>query len=911
MSPKISKNEKEVTAFTGFANELRDDLNDSISDAEVIEMLAQHLITKPVFDALFKDYSFASHNPVSQAMQQVLDVLHEHRLEKEATTLDKFYASVEMRAAGIDSAEGKQKIVVELYDKFFRNAFPKMTERLGIVYTPVEVVDFIIHSVNDLLQEEFGQTLGSEGVHIIDPFTGTGTFITRLLQSGLISPEQLPHKYKHEIHANEIVLLAYYIAAINIEAVYHAIVGGKYEPFQGICLTDTFQLYEKGDMISDLLTNNSDRRKRQKALDIRVIVGNPPYSVGQQSENDNAANIEYPELDEKIRSTYAKQSKATLQKGLYDSYIRAIRWASDRIGKSGVIGFVTNAGFLEGNTGDGVRKCLAEEFTSIYAFHLRGNQRTSGELSRKEGGKIFGSGSRAPIAITLLVKNPAKQGSLAAPTISGHQAKIQWHDIGDYLTQTEKLEIIGRFRSTRGISEVNGWQQVVPNQNHEWINQRDQSFTEFIVMGDKKGSAIKLFENFSLGVVTARDAWCYNSSGSELSNNMTRMIEFYNSEVIRFNKTHSQRSAKDRTQYIDEFIDADSKKISWTRALKAELSKDRQFEFEPICLNQSLYRPFTKRWLYFNRRFNEVVYQMPRFFPNQDAENIAIGFSASESRSEFSVFITDHVASLHAVDMVGSQYFPLYIYESDAAADPDDLFSSAPATATPTRRDAITDAGLAHFQAAYPAPGEGVSITKEDLFYYLYGLLHSPEYRTRFADNLGKELPRIPAVKTHAAFRAFSRAGRELAHWHLDYETVPMNPDATVEVTGKDAPPLAALSPADFRVVKMKFAKVKDPETGKSVNDKSTVFYNAKLTIRNIPLSAYDYVVNGKPALEWVMERQSVTTDKASGITDDANLWATETMGNAKYPLELFLRVITVSLETNRIVAGLPELEIG
>jgi predicted helicase len=345
--------------------------------------------------------------------------------------------------------------------------------------------------------------------------------------------------------------------------------------------------------------------------------------------------------------------------------------------------------------------------------------------------------------------------------------------------------------------------------------------------------------------------------------------------------------------------------------LKAELSKDRQFEFEPICLNQSLYRPFTKRWLYFNRRFNEVVYQMPRFFPNQDAENIAIGFSASESRSEFSVFITDHVASLHAVDMVGSQYFPLYIYESDAAADPDDLFSSAPATATPPRRDAITDAGLAHFQAAYPAPGEGVSITKEDLFYYLYGLLHSPDYRTRFADNLGKELPRIPAVKTHAAFRALSQAGRELAHWHLDYETVPMNPDATVEVTGKDAPPLAALSPADFRVVKMKFAKVKDPETGKSVNDKSTVFYNAKLTIRNIPLFAYDYVVNGKPALEWVMERQSVTTDKASGITNDANLWATETMGNAKYPLEFFLRVITVSLETNRIVAGLPELEIG
>lgn len=399
-------NKKEVAAFSAFADELRDDLNDSISDAEVIEMLAQHLITKPVFDALFKDYSFASNNPVSQAMQQVLDILQEHRLDKEANTLEKFYASVQMRAEGIDNAEGKQKIVVELYDKFFRNAFPKMTERLGIVYTPVEVVDFIIHSINDLLQKEFGQSLGSEGVHIIDPFAGTGTFVTRLMQSGLISKEQLPHKYKNEIHANEIILLAYYIAAINIEAVYHSLVGDEYQPYNGICLTDTFQLYEKDDLISDLLVDNSDRRKRQKELDIRVIMGNPPYSANQKSENDNNQNIDYPGLDGRIADTYAAFSTAANVRHLYDSYIRAIRWASDRVGESGIVGFVTNAGFLEANTADGLRKCLAEEFSSIYVFHLRGNQRTSGELSRKEAGKIFGSGSRAPIAITLFVKNP-------------------------------------------------------------------------------------------------------------------------------------------------------------------------------------------------------------------------------------------------------------------------------------------------------------------------------------------------------------------------------------------------------------------------------------------------------------------------------------------------------------------------
>lgn len=443
-------NAKEREAFHSFAHELRDDLNGSITDGEIIEMLAQHLITKPVFDALFADYSFAQHNPMSIAMQNVLDVLHEHRLEKEADTLEKFYASVKLRAEGIDNAAGKQKIVVELYDKFFRNAFPKMTERLGIVYTPVEVVDFIIHSVAHILQAEFGQTLGSKGVHIIDPFTGTGTFITRLLQSGLIKQEELPHKYKHEIHANEIVLLAYYIAAINIEAVYHGVVGGKYQPFEGICLTDTFQLYEKEDMVDALLANNSARRKRQKKLDIRVIFGNPPYSVGQESANDNNQNVAYPHLDSRIRSTYAQRSTAALKNALYDSYIRAVRWASDRIGNSGVIGFVTNAGFLDASTADGLRQCLVEEFSSIYVFHLRGNQRTSGELSRREGGKIFGSGSRAPIAISLLVKNPN----------AAQQGQIHFHDIGDYLTRDEKLEKVSTFGSIAGISATNGWRTI-------------------------------------------------------------------------------------------------------------------------------------------------------------------------------------------------------------------------------------------------------------------------------------------------------------------------------------------------------------------------------------------------------------------------------------------------------------------
>lgn len=870
-------------AFDAFAHELRDDLNDKVSDAEIIEMLAQHLITKPVFDALFADYSFASLNPMSQAMQTVLDVLHEQRLGKEADTLQAFYDSVKLRAEGIDSAQGKQKIIVELYDKFFRNAFPKMTERLGIVYTPVEVVDFILNSVDYLLQKEFGQTLGSKGVHILDPFTGTGTFITRLLQSGLIKPEELAHKYKHEIHANELVLLAYYIAAINIEATYHGMIGGDYVPFEGILLTDTFQMYEKDDLVDALLADNSARRKRQKKLDIRVIVGNPPYSIGQVSQNDNNQNISYPALDRRIEETYAARSDAALSKGLYDSYIRSIRWASDRIGNAGVIGFVTNAGFVEANSADGLRQCLAEEFSDIYVFHLRGNQRTSGETSRKEGGKIFGSGSRAPIAISLLVKKPQ----------ASEHGRIFFHDIGDYLSRDEKLEKLETYGSVGGIP-AEAWQRIIPDTHGDWLKQRDESFNRFMVLGDKKGDAAKVFDNFSLGVATNRDAWAYNASKTKLTSNMTAMIGFYSAEVARFDAAHPGLDAKTRQERVDAFINADPARISWTRALKQDVGKGRTYAFEAECLVPSMYRPFTKQWLYFNRNFNEMVLQMPRIFPNAQSQNLAIGISGVGARS-YSVLITNTLPCLDSIEK--GQNFPLYLYDEAAQSGSDGLFPDQTADG-PRRRDAITDAGLTHFTSAYP----GEAISKEDLFYYIYGLLHSPDYRERYADNLSRELPRIPRVRTPADFWHFSKAGRDLAALHLNYETLDKYP-LTIDSKGP-------LTDTDYRVHKMKFSKKKDPDTGKSIDDRSAVIYNNKITLRGVPEAAWDYVVNGKAALEWVMERQAVRVDKASGIVNDANDWAIETMGNAKYPLELFQRVITVSLETQKIVLALPALII-
>lgn len=867
-------NAREREAFFTFANELRDDLNDSITDAEVVEMLAQHLITKPVFEALFSDFSFAQNNPMSRAMQDVLEVLQEHRLDKEADTLNRFYDSVKMRADGIDKAEGKQKIIVELYDKFFRNAFPRMTERLGIVYTPTEVVDFIIHSVEHILKTEFGQSLGSDGVHIIDPFTGTGTFITRLMQSGLISPDQLRRKYKGEIHANEIVLLAYYIAAINIEAVYHGIVGGEYTPFEGICLTDTFQMYEKDDLVSALLVDNSARRTRQKALDIRVIIGNPPYFSGDKDDKD-IKNISYPSLDERISETYVALSSSSMGKSkIYNSYIRAIRWASDRIGDSGVIGFVTSAGFVSDRAADGIRKALCNEFSSLYVFHLRGNQRTSGEVSRREGGKIFDSGSRAPIAINIMAR---KKGGVGG--------KVFFYDVGDYLSRAQKLEKISGLKSIDGIKSANAWQLISPDEHGDWLGQRDGNFADHILIAEKKGSSVKaIFNTYSMGLKTNRDDWVYNSSRIGLDAMLSNMVQFYNDEVIRYREFGNSQPA-------DDFVLKDKAQIKWTTDVLSDLEKGR---ISAVCkrdIRRTLYRPFSKQWAYANKTWNWTRHLMPSYFPSADENNIVICVTGNGSTKEFSALAINLLPDLEVVSK--GQCFPRYLFEvrPEKESVQSGLFDDTAQKARPVRKDAVSDIGLAHFQTAYP----GEEINKDDLFYYVYGLLHSSDYRERFADNLGKELPRIPCVKKAADFGAFTQAGRELADLHLNYETVKMYP-AQIK---------SGIQDSDYRVEKMKYGK-----KGKD-KDLTTLIYNDHITVTGIPLEAYEYVVNGKPALDWVVERQCVKTDKDSGIVNDANDWAVETMNNPRYPLELFLRVITVSLETMKIVKALPPLDIS
>lgn len=861
-------------AFDAFLEELRDDLNGGISEEDAVEMLAQHIITRPVFEVLFEGHQFTRENPVSRAIHGVLGELSEANLDKENRDLEKFYASVQARASGITDPKAKQELIRQLYDRFFAVAFKRVRDKLGIVYTPVEIVDFILHSVNDVLEDEFGQTIGSKGVHIIDPFTGTGTFVTRLLQSGLIKPEQMEHKFRHELHANEIVLLAYYIAAINIEAVYHAIQPHEdYVPFEGICLTDTFQMYEKGDLIAQIMPDNSERRKRQRDLDIQVIIGNPPYAVSH--------HINYPHLDGRIGETYAEKSKATLLRNLYDSYIRAIRWGSDRLGDSGVLAYVTNGGWIDGNAMDGMRKTIAEEFTTIYVFHLRGNQRTSGETSRKEGGKIFGSGSRAPIVITLFIKNPKAE----------KQGQIFFHDIGDYLSREDKLNIVKAFGSVRGITAKDGWQTIEPDEHGDWLKQRDGSFAEYIAIGDKKSDQPVLFENYSQGVLSSRDAWMFNSSKQKLERNIRRTVNYYNHQLKGFSAAKAQDSSTEPNAFTNDNLT----EISWSRALRNDFGRQKPLDAGEGAYVPALYRPFHKRWLYFSRRLNEMVYQMHQLFPNSELKNLAINCSTSGTKG-FSCLMANSIVSFDTVEK--GQCFPLKLYERNLATDADDLFANQSENTGYTVRDGITDEGLKHFQAAYP----NEAITKENIFYYIYGLLHSDDYRSTFSDNLSKELPRIPVVKTAADFWAFVEAGRKLGDLHVNYEMVDPYP---VVVQQGDLRLADIPNPEKyFYVAKMRFGG-----KGKA-KDRTIIIYNANITVTNIPEEAYNYVVNGKSAIEWVMERQAVNEDKKSGIVNDANRYATETIGDPRYPFDLLCRVITVSLETVKIVNGLPKLDI-
>ncbi|MBX3002773.1 MAG: DEAD/DEAH box helicase [Anaerolineales bacterium] len=870
----ITERKEQRSAFDAFLKGLQANINPSIDDAQAVEMLAQHMITQPIFEALFDNYSFVKNNAVSQSMQSMLDVLHGQAVAEESDSLQRFYESVKQRVAGIDNAEGKQQVIVELYEKFFKTAFPRMVEQLGIVYTPPEVVDFIVRSVQDVLKQEFGRSLSDENVHVLDPFTGTGTFVARLLQSGLIDKKDLARKYQYEIHANEIVLLAYYIAAVNIENVYHDLLGteASYVPFEGIVLTDSFQLSEiaageGGVMDMSVFPRNSERVAKQKSTPIRVIVGNPPYSVGQRSANDNAQNQKYSNLDARIAETYAKATKATNKNSLYDSYIRAFRWASDRLDPEhgGVIAFVSNGSWLDSNSADGFRKTVETEFSSIWVFNLRGNQRTSGELSKKEGGKIFGAGSRAPVAVTLLVKNPKSQLD---------KASIHYHDIGDYLSREEKLNTIAKFGSVANPQIA--WQEINPNEHGDWLRQRSGTFETFIPLSPEKkfsSSERSFFLTSSNGLQTNRDAWVYSSSSARVSQVMSDFIKKYQKFLKEAKGNQLVIGSEERT-------------IKWSSSLVAKFEAGVQLKFDNQAIRESLYRPFFKQFVYRDDTLNHRPYQLPKLFPLSTSENLVIYVSGVGGNKDFSAIISNVIPDVQL--LANGQCFPLFYYEEADKQSPT-LFDSA--NSDYVRKDGISDFILKRAQSQY-----GKLVAKEDVFYYAYGLLHSPTYRSAFADDLKMQLPRLPLVDDVAAFWAFSRAGRQLADLHIDYEQVPPYDGAVVhqpEITKQGMPD------GYYRVVKMRFP---------AKDKKDTIIYNKDIKITNIPAKAYEYVVNGKSAIEWVMERYQITTHKESGITNDPNDWAKEA-GKPSYILDLLLSVINVSVQTVDIVNSLPDVK--
>lgn len=891
--------------FEAFVEGLRGNLNDSISEDEAIGMLSQHLITAPVFNALFAEYDFAAHNPVSRVMQRMVDALADKRLESETEGLEKFYESVRVRASEVTSASGKQQVVKELYERFFRKAFKKQAEALGIVYTPVEIVDFILRSADDLLKKHFGRGVTDEGVHVLDPFTGTGTFIVRLLQSGLIKPEDLARKYASELHATEIMLLAYYVAAVNIETTYNALMteraqledradSPEYVPFGGIALADTFQVYEEGDTLDlDVFVENNEAIQRQMEAPIHVIVGNPPYSVGQTSANDNNANLKYPSLDARIAETYAAKSTATNKNSLYDSYLRAIRWATDRIGEQGVVAFVTNNGWIDGNTGDGVRLSMAEDFTDIYVYDLRGNSRTAGELAKREGGNVFDI--RVGVQVFFGIK-----GKESGP------CRIHYHQAPDYATKVEKVDAL-----QKSLPKAISWTPIEPNKYGDWLHQRSEEFETWPVLGDKKNKQVrKFFQSFSRGLETGRDAWVYNHSTVKLHESVARLVTNYNLCLSPFKNWLAANGSKANDAEVGTFLKAvpghdDPKKIKWSRSLRQALAKEVSLNSSTGYYLSSLYRPFCRQHAYFDKYLNHERSQMPSIFPTPENDNIGFIVDQSSGKLPFSVLATDHIFDLNFYSYPG-QFFPRWTWERVEVSDGELDLALGQSSASMKGRegeilsgyrrvDNVTDEILAEYRSALG------DVTKEDIFHFVYGQLHDPAYRAKYAADLKKMLPHIATPQSRERFDQVAAAGRELMALHVGYEDVEPYP---LDVQVKEG-----FSEGDretWRVAKMKWARRKDPETGKMVNDVTKLIYNTKVTISGIPAEAEEYMLGSRSALEWVIDRYQVKKDKASGIVNDPNEWADE-VGDPRYIVDLIGKVTRVAVGTVGIVRDLED----
>ncbi|WP_017283748.1 type ISP restriction/modification enzyme [Helicobacter pylori] len=833
--------EKNPEFFHSFLDSLKGNIHQNIKEDEALDMITSHIITKPIFDAIFGDNI---KNPISKALDKMVEKLSTLGLQGETKDLKNLYESVKTEAMHAKSQKSQQELIKNLYNTFFKVAFRKQSEKLGIVYTPIEVVDFILRATNGILKKHFHTDFNDKNITIFDPFTGTGSFIARLLskENGLISDEALKEKFLNHLFAFDIVLLAYYIALINItQAAQNR--DGSLKNFKNIALTDSLDFYEekndKGvfDLFKDLKENKEIKDTIEKQ-NIRVIIGNPPYSAGSKSENDNNQNLSRPKLEKKVYEKYGQNSTAKVGATTRDTLIQSIYMASELLKDKGVLGFVVNGGFIDSKSGDGFRKCVAKEFAHLYVLNLRGNARTSGETFQKEGGKIFDSGSRATIAIIFFVKDTSVKNST-----------IHYYDIGDYLKREEKLNRLANFTNLDAIP----FETITPNNKGDWINQRNDAFDKLIPLKRDKNSK-SVFDINSNGVKTGRDPWVYNFSKDALKSSVQKCMDTYNADLKRFN-VHFREAFKSRTKGVksaelykqlnDKEITTDKTKIAWTNDLKNHLIKNKNLqESHEKRIRLAMYRPFNKQWLYWDKDWIYGQSQLPKIFPDKDAQNVVINTGVGKGKN-FSALVSDCISDYHLISP--NQAYPLYYY--------DDLGN---------RHYAISGYALNLFRKHY----EDNSIAEEEIFYYIYAILHHKGYLEKYKNSLTKEDPHIALSED---FKELSMLGKELAKLHLNYESEELH--ASVEYK---------------TLMNAEEEGYYDVETMKKIGDR--IHYNNHIAITKIPKKAFDYVVNGKSAIDWVIEHYKKTTDKDSLIENNPNDYK-----GGKYVFELLCRVIKLS----------------
>ena len=801
-------NRQFITAFAGFHEKCRQSINPNLSEAAVEEMLIQHLLTERIFRTVFDNPDFTRRNAIANEIEKVIDALTSQSFSRRVflENLNHFYVAIERTAASINDYSQKQSFLNTVYEQFFQGFSVKVADTHGIVYTPQPIVDFMVRSVEHILKTEFGRSLSDSGVHIIDPFVGTGNFIVRVMRE--IRRTALEDKYTNELHCNEVMLLPYYIASMNIEHEFYTQTG-SYLPFKSICLADTFELAE--DQQGRLFPpENIQRVEKQKETDMFVVIGNPPYNVGQINENDNNKNRKYETIGNQVAQTYAKDSKATNKNALADLYVKAIRWALDRIGEEGVVAFVTNNGFLDGVAFDGMRKHLANDCDAIYILDLGGNARKGLAVS---DANVFGI--RVGVSINLFVKtkrNPSER------------ARIFYHCTDERWNKAHKFEFL---KTSEHIGNIE-WQTVQPDARHTWLTEGLRpEFEGFIPIGTKEAKAEKgeavdvIFNTHSSGVKTNRDAWAYNFIRNALAKNIGGMIDTYNREIDRWKREG------DRGESLDAFVLSDDQKIKWSESLKRNLQRGKIADFSQEKVRTSFYRPFTKSNLYFDQMMTERTYVFPAIFPTPktEQENRVIWLKVGKEWPMFALMVNKIP---QALPQGASQCFPFYTYDEDGT----------------NRRENITDWALTQFRAHY---GDD-TIEKWDIFHYVYAFLHHPNYRERYQANLKRDLPRLPYTPD---FWAFAKAGQRLGEIHVGYEDVEEYPLDFVE-----SPDVQL----DWRVEKMKLSK-----------DKTQLVYNKFLTLEGIPAKAFEYRLGNRSALEWVIDQYCVKTDKRSGIVNDPN----------------------------------------